>query len=72
MGVDIEGTDDGMIIHGGQPLHGAVVDSHLDHRVAMSLAIAGTICDGPLDIQGAECVNISYPEFYEDLYSLGE
>jgi 3-phosphoshikimate 1-carboxyvinyltransferase len=72
MGVDIEGTDDGMIIHGGRPLHGAVVDSHLDHRVAMSLAIAGTICDGPLDIQGAECVNISYPGFYEDLYSLGK
>jgi 3-phosphoshikimate 1-carboxyvinyltransferase len=72
MGVDIEGTDDGMIIHGGRPLHGAVVDSHLDHRVAMSLAIAGTICDGSLDIQGAECVNISYPGFYEDLYSLGK
>jgi 3-phosphoshikimate 1-carboxyvinyltransferase len=72
MGVDIEGTEDGMIIHGGKPLHGAVVDSHLDHRVAMSLAVAGTLCDGSLDIQGAECVNISYPAFYEDLYRLGE
>ena len=59
MGADIEGTDDGMIIHGGKPLHGAVIDSHLDHRVAMSFAVAGTICEGEMEIQGAECVNIS-------------
>ena len=71
MGADIEATDDGMIIRGGVPLHGAVIDSHLDHRVAMSFAVAGTICEGTIDIQGAECVNISYPEFYKDLYSLG-
>lgn len=70
MGADIEGTDDGMIIHGGKPLHGAVIDSHLDHRIAMSFAVAGTICDGTVDILNGECVNISYPEFYHDLYSL--
>lgn len=70
MGVDIEGTDDGMIIHGGKPLHGAVIDSHLDHRIAMSFAVAGSICDGDLDIKGAECVNISYPNFYKDLEKL--
>ena len=67
---DIEGTDDGMIIHGGRPLHGAVIDSHLDHRIAMSFAVAGTICDGTVEILNGECVNISYPEFYHDLYSL--
>ncbi|MBR1567819.1 MAG: 3-phosphoshikimate 1-carboxyvinyltransferase, partial [Lachnospiraceae bacterium] len=39
MGADIEGTEDGMIIHGGKPLHGAVIDSRLDHRIAMSFAI---------------------------------
>lgn len=72
MGADIEGTDDGMIIHGGRPLHGAVIDSHLDHRVAMSFAVAGTICDGTVDILNGECVNISYPEFYSDLYSLNQ
>ncbi len=72
MGADIEGTDDGMIIHGGKPLHGAVIDSHLDHRVAMSFAVAGTICEGEMEIQGAECVNISYPEFYKDLYLCGK
>lgn len=70
MGADIEGTDDGMIIHGGRPLHGAVIDPHLDHRIAMSFAVAGTICDGTVEILNGECVNISYPEFYHDLYSL--
>lgn len=72
MGADITPTDDGMIIHGGKPLHGAVIDSYLDHRVAMSFAIAGLLCDGPLSIKGGDCVKISYPEFYEDLYVLGE
>ena len=72
MGVDIQATEDGMIIHGGKPLHGAEIDSHLDHRVAMSFAVAGLLCDGPLTIKNGECVNISYPEFYSDLYSLAE
>ncbi len=72
MGVDITPTEDGMIIHGGKPLHGAVIDSHLDHRIAMSFAVAGLLCDGLLSIKGGDCVNISYPEFYEDLYSLGK
>ena len=72
IGADIEGTDDGMIIHGGRPLHGAVIDSHLDHRIAMSFAVAGMICDGTVEILNGECVNISYPEFYQDLYRLGQ
>ena len=72
MGADITPTEDGMIIHGGKPLHGAVIDSYLDHRVAMSFAIAGLLCDGPLSIKGGDCVKISSPEFYEDLYRLGE
>ena len=72
MGADIEGTEDGMIIHGGRPLHGATIDSHLDHRVAMSFAVAGTICDGTVDILHGDCVKISYPEFYNDLYSLSK
>ncbi len=70
MGADIEGTDDGMIIHGGKQLHGAIIDSHLDHRIAMSFAVAGTLCDGDMEIINGECVNISYPQFYQDLYSL--
>lgn len=70
MGADIEGTDDGMIIHGGKPLHGAVIDSHLDHRIAMSFAIAGLNADGDTEILGSECVDISYPTFYDDLKGL--
>lgn len=70
MGVNIEGTDDGMIIHGGKPLHGATIDSKLDHRIAMSFTIAGGLADGDTDIMGAECVNISYPTFYEDVKKL--
>lgn len=72
MGADITPTEDGMIIHGGKPLHGAEIDSYLDHRVAMSFAVAGLLCDGSLSIKGGDCVKISYPEFYEDLYRLGE
>lgn len=70
MGVDIWGTDDGMIIHGGQKMHGAVIDSHLDHRIAMAFAIAALVSDGVTTIKNAECVDISYPTFYQDLKSL--
>lgn len=70
MGADIEATSDGMIIYGGASLHGAVIDSHADHRIAMSFAIAGINADGNTKIQGAECVTISYPNFYSDLQQL--
>ena len=71
MGADVEETEDGMIIHGGRPLHGAVIDPRLDHRVAMSFAVAGTVCEGTMDILDGDCVRISYPDFYKNLYSLG-
>lgn len=70
MGCDITATDDGMIINGGRPLHGAVIDSHLDHRIAMSFAVASLIADGTTEILGSNCVNISYPTFYQDLQRL--
>lgn len=70
MGVDIQATDDGMIIQGGKPLHGAVIDSKLDHRIAMSFAVASLQAEGETEILGSECVNISYPGFYEDLNKL--
>lgn len=72
MGADIQETEDGMIIHGGPSLHGACIHPRLDHRVAMSFAVAGLICEGTLSILDGECVNISYPDFYRDLYSLKE
>lgn len=70
MGCDITGTDDGMIVNGGLPLHGAVIDSHMDHRIAMSFAIASLIADGDTEIKGGDIVTISYPDFYKDLQKL--
>ncbi len=70
MGANVEGTEDGMIIHGPCPLTGAVIDSCLDHRIAMTFAIAGINADGSTSIKGAECVNISYPDFYCELQRL--
>ena len=70
MGADITGTDDGMIIGGGKPLHGALIHSMDDHRIAMSFAIASLLAEGTTVIEGAECVNISYPDFYKDLEKL--
>ena len=70
MGADIEATEDGMIIRGGRTLHGAVIDSHLDHRIAMSFAVAAMNADGETEITGADCVDISYPGFYEDMRKL--
>lgn len=65
MGADIEETNDGIIINGPTSLKGAAVESHNDHRIAMSLAIAGKIADGETTINRAECVNISFPGFFE-------
>ncbi|MCM1173851.1 MAG: 3-phosphoshikimate 1-carboxyvinyltransferase [Blautia sp.] len=70
MGAQITGTEDGMIIEGGRPLHGAVIDSHLDHRIAMSFSVAALLAEGETIIKGRESVNISYPSFYDDLEAL--
>ncbi len=70
MGADIEATDDGMIIHGGRPLHHAVIDPHGDHRIAMAFSIAGLLAEGGVEITDTGCVAVSYPKFYQDLTSL--
>ena len=70
MGADIESTEDGMIIHGGKDLHGAIIDSHKDHRIAMSFAIASLLADGHTTILDRECVDISFPTFYRELNRL--
>lgn len=71
MGCDITATQDGMIIHGRNALQGAVIDPHSDHRIAMSFAVAAMIADGETEIKDADCVMISYPDFYDDLKKLG-
>ncbi len=70
MGAKVTPTDDGMIIEGGRPLHGADIRTEKDHRIAMSFAIAGLIADGETRIRDSECVDISYPTFFETLETL--
>ncbi|SDG55193.1 3-phosphoshikimate 1-carboxyvinyltransferase [Selenomonas sp. WCT3] len=65
----VEGTEDGLVIHGGRPIQKAQAFSYDDHRIAMSLAILGAAGDG-VTIENPECVNISYPTFYQTLDSL--
>lgn len=70
MGCDITGTEDGMIIEGGKPLHGITIDPHMDHRVAMSFAVAALVAEGETKITDSDIVTVSYPNFYEDLHRL--
>jgi 3-phosphoshikimate 1-carboxyvinyltransferase len=70
MGAQIEATPDGFVVEGPTPLHGAMVEAHGDHRMAMSLAVAGLIAEGDTTILGAECVSKTYPGFFEDLAAI--
>ena len=70
MGADIVPRDDGWIIKGPTRLQGARVSSYGDHRVAMALAVAGLFAEGATEIEDAECVEISYPGFFDQLESL--
>lgn len=67
LGVNVTPTEDGMIIHGGNPVHGGVVNSYLDHRIAMAFAIAGLAAEGTTTILDSQCVDVSYPDFFQTL-----
>ncbi|HAM39728.1 MAG TPA: 3-phosphoshikimate 1-carboxyvinyltransferase [Elusimicrobia bacterium] len=67
MGADITELEDGLIIKGPTKLKGATVNSYKDHRIAMSLAIASLVAEGNTEIIDKECVNISFPEFWNIL-----
>ena len=69
-GADVQETEDGMIIRGGKPLHGADFTSYADHRVAMSMAVCALACEGNSSIDDPDCVAISYPTFFETLDAL--
>lgn len=71
MGADITPTEDGMIIEGTGHLSGASIQSFLDHRIAMAFSIAGLAADGETEIVDSQCVDVSYPEFFDTLDSLG-
>ncbi|MCL5949633.1 MAG: 3-phosphoshikimate 1-carboxyvinyltransferase [Candidatus Bathyarchaeota archaeon] len=71
MGAQISIDNDGLIIEGGNPLHGAIIDPHNDHRIAMACAVAALGAEGQTTIQNAECVRKSYPQFFTHLKQLG-
>jgi len=70
LGARIEELPDGMVIHGGKALLGSEVKSHGDHRLAMSLAVAGLVAGGTTSIQNARVAEISNPDFWEELNRL--
>ena len=67
MGADITPTDDGMIIEGTGHLNGASIQSYLDHRIAMAFSVAGLASDGETQIVDSQCVDVSYPDFFQSL-----
>jgi 3-phosphoshikimate 1-carboxyvinyltransferase len=71
MGADIDELPDGMIVTGPTRLRGATVECHRDHRLAMALAVAGLVADGPTRVCAAEAIADSFPSFVEAMQALG-
>jgi len=72
MGAEVEEFEDGLDVPGGQQLHGAVIDSGGDHRIAMAFSIAALRAEGETLIQGADSTAISFPEFFDLLDLVAE
>jgi len=72
MGAEVAEHDDGLSVAGGQTLHGAEIDSGGDHRIAMAFAIAGLRASSAVTIHDADCVAISFPEFFNLLEQLSQ
>jgi 3-phosphoshikimate 1-carboxyvinyltransferase len=70
MGADIRPAGNDLRINGPSDLHGAVIESKGDHRIAMAFAVAGLVATGTTTVKRSSCVNISYPQFWEDLRKL--
>ncbi|MEG0377997.1 MAG: 3-phosphoshikimate 1-carboxyvinyltransferase, partial [Eubacterium sp.] len=71
LGADVKEHEDGLSIIGKDHLGGGTVSSHNDHRIAMAAAIASFACTAPVTITGAESVQKSYPDFWEDFKKMG-
>lgn len=72
MGAEVEEFEDGLDVPGGQSLHGAVIDSGGDHRIAMAFSVAALRAEGETTIHGAESAAISFPEFFDLLDLIAE
>lgn len=70
LGAQIEEQPEGLVIGGKPQLLGGTVDTVGDHRIAMSAAVAASVCTGNVTVEGAECVQKSYPRFWEDYDAL--
>ena len=70
MGGNVQETEDGLIIKGRTPLKKAECDSYDDHRIAMSCAVAGLVAKDGVLIRDPECVDISFPGFFDIMESL--
>ena len=72
MGAEVKEYEDGLAVHGPTRLRGALIDSRGDHRIAMAFTVAALLAAGDSEIDGAECVRVSFPEFYELLEAVCE
>ena len=72
MGAEVEEFEDGLFVKGSTKLHGALIESYGDHRIAMAFSVAALLADGPSEVSGASCVDISFPEFFELLRQVVE
>ena len=70
MGAEVEEKPDGLIISGGRKLRGADILTRKDHRIAMAFAVAGLAAEGETRIHDAECVNVSFPDFWNTLKTI--
>ncbi|HLA64742.1 MAG TPA: 3-phosphoshikimate 1-carboxyvinyltransferase, partial [Rhodothermales bacterium] len=70
MGAKVTEIIDGLVIEGGHPLHGAAVESHGDHRIAMAAGVAALAASSPTTIHGADAAAISFPGFWTELDGL--
>jgi 3-phosphoshikimate 1-carboxyvinyltransferase len=72
MEAEVEEFDDGLRVYGPAKLRGTQIDSHGDHRIAMAFSVAALLAEGETAIKGAQCVAISFPEFFTLLESLAK
>jgi len=71
VGVQVKTGSDYMVVHGGSRITGSIVESYNDHRIAMAMTICGLIADGEMTVKNCECVDVSFPTFFEVFHNLG-
>ena len=70
LGAQVEEAPDGLVVHGGAPLHGGRIDTHRDHRIAMAFTAIGAVVPG-VELSDPGCVAKTYPRFFDDVARLG-